>query len=185
LTLAQSRFLLNPGIDGEGWDTAISVHFWLGRGLNTGIASAASLVATVTGAWRKRSFREADFAPFEARMAQLQFRNQTRGFYGSMRVDDTTGDVTPIRDFISRSYQDGAPTRAQHQENCAVLSDRLSVFYKSLRGRLPASSRDPQCTTPVPTRCDGLGRTARASMTRLGESLISMRRWRHLVYGVE
>jgi hypothetical protein len=71
-------------------------------------------------------------------MAQLQFRNQTRGFYGSMRVDDTTGDVTPLRDFISRSYQDGSPTHAQHQENCAILSDRLSVFYKTLRGRLPA-----------------------------------------------
>jgi 2-polyprenyl-6-methoxyphenol hydroxylase-like FAD-dependent oxidoreductase len=220
-------------------DAAISVHFWPGRGLNTGIASAASLVATVTGAWRKRPFREADFAPFESRMAQLQFRNQTRGFYGSMRVDDTTGDVTPIRDSISRSYQDGAPTHAQHQENCAILSDRLSVFYKSLRGRLPAglpnlealraridllapetvsalvasgpwdtyrpggpevdlgldidsnigesaSSRDPQCSTaPVPMRRAGLGRTAKALMTRLGESLVSMRRWRHLVYGVE
>src|SRR5205085_4766466 len=58
--------------------------------------------------------------------------------YGSMRVVDTTGDVTPIRDSISRAYQDGAPTYAQHQENCAILSDRLSVFYKSLRGRLPA-----------------------------------------------
>ncbi|MDQ3825033.1 MAG: FHA domain-containing protein [Actinomycetota bacterium] len=119
-------------------DAAISVHFWPGRGLNTGIASAASLMTTVTGAWRKRPFREADFAAFEARMAQLQFRNQTRGFYGSMRVDDTTGDVTPIRDFISRSYQDGSPTHAQHQENRAILSDRLGVFYKTLRGRLPA-----------------------------------------------
>jgi 2-polyprenyl-6-methoxyphenol hydroxylase-like FAD-dependent oxidoreductase len=118
-------------------DAAISVHFWPGRGLNTGIASAASLATTVTGGWRKRSFREADFAAFEGRMAQLQFRNQTRGFYGSMRVDDTTGDVTPIRDFISRSYEDGPPTRAHHQENRAILSDRLSVFHKNLRGRLP------------------------------------------------
>jgi 2-polyprenyl-6-methoxyphenol hydroxylase-like FAD-dependent oxidoreductase len=118
-------------------DAAISVHFWPGRGLNTGIASAVSLATTVIGAWRRRSFREADFAVFESRMARLQFRNQIRGFYGSMRVDDTTGEVTPIRDFISRSYEDGSPTHAQHQENRATLSDRLSVFHKSLRGRLP------------------------------------------------
>jgi 2-polyprenyl-6-methoxyphenol hydroxylase-like FAD-dependent oxidoreductase len=118
-------------------DAAISVHFWPGRGLNTGIASAASLATTVTGSWRKKSFREAHFAAFEGRMAQLQFRNQTRGFYGSMCVDDTTGDVTPIRDIISRSYQDGPPTRAQHQENRAILSERLSVIHENLRGRLP------------------------------------------------
>jgi hypothetical protein len=126
-------------------DAAISVHFWPGRGLNTGIASAASLATTVTGAWRKRSFREADFVVFEGRMVQLQFRNQTRGFYGSMRVDDTTGEVAPIRDFISRSYADGPPTHAQHQENRAILSDRLSVFHKNLRGRLPKGlpSREP------------------------------------------
>jgi 2-polyprenyl-6-methoxyphenol hydroxylase-like FAD-dependent oxidoreductase len=118
-------------------DAAISVHFWPGRGLNTGIASAASLATTVSGAWRKKSFREAHFAAFEGRMAQLQFRNQTRGFYGSMRVDDTTGDVTPIRDFVSRSYEDGPPTRAQHQENRAILSDRVSVIHKNVRDRLP------------------------------------------------
>jgi 2-polyprenyl-6-methoxyphenol hydroxylase-like FAD-dependent oxidoreductase len=230
-------------------DAAISVHFWPGRGLNTGIVSAASLATTVTGAWRKRSFREADFAAFEARMAQLQFRNQTRGFYGSMRVDDATGDVTPIRDFISRSHQDGPPTHAQHQENCAILSDRLSVFYKNLRGRLPAGlpslealraridlltpetvsalvasgpwdtyrpggpevdlglgidsnigwsdlsgSTDSHAggealsSIQAPARRpahDGLGRTARASMTRLVKSRVSMRRWRHLVHSVE
>jgi 2-polyprenyl-6-methoxyphenol hydroxylase-like FAD-dependent oxidoreductase len=118
-------------------DAAIPVHFWPGRGLNTGIASAASLATTATGAWRKRSFREADFATFEGQMAQLQVRNQTRGFYGSMRVDDATGDVTPIRDFISKSHQDGPPTLAQHQENRAILSDRLHVSHKNLRDRLP------------------------------------------------
>lgn len=118
-------------------DAAIPVHFWPGRGLNTGIASAASLATTVADRWRNRSFREADFATFEGRMSQLQSRNQTRGFYGSMRVDDITGDVTPIRDFINKSYQDGPLTPAQHEENRAILSDRLSVFHKGLRDRLP------------------------------------------------
>jgi 2-polyprenyl-6-methoxyphenol hydroxylase-like FAD-dependent oxidoreductase len=118
-------------------DAAISVHFWPGRGLNTGIGSAVSLAETVIAAWRRTSFREADFAVFEARMAQLQFRNQVRGFYGSMRVDDTTGEVTPIRDLIGRSYGNGRPTLIQHQLNRAILSERLSTVRENLASRLP------------------------------------------------
>ncbi len=118
-------------------DAAISVHLWPGRGLNTGIGSALSLAETVIAAWRRRSFREADFAVFEARMAQLQFRNQVRGFYGSMRVDDTTGEVTPIRDLIGRSYVRGRPTLVQHRLNRAILSDRLCIVRENLASRLP------------------------------------------------
>lgn len=118
-------------------DAAISVHFWPGRGLNTGIGSAASLARTVVDAWGKRSFREANFAEFEARMSQLQFRNQTRGFYGSMRVDDTTGDVVPIREWISRSYAYGRPSPAQQSSDRASLEERLRVIRESLRDRLP------------------------------------------------
>jgi len=147
-------------------DAAISVHFWPGRGLNTGIASAASLVTTVTGAWRKRSFREADFAAFEARMAQLQFRNQTRGFYGSMRVDDTTGDVTPIRDFISRSYQDGPPTHAQHQGKlCDPVGSIESFPQESSR---PAASRVAELrstTRPYRSADSGDGLSTRGEWT--------------------
>jgi len=120
-------------------DAAISVHFWPGRGLNTGIGSAVSLAETVIAAWRKTAFREADFAVFEARMAQLQFRNQVRGFYGSMRVDDMTGEVTPIRDLIGRSYASGPPTPGQHWLNRTILSDRLSTVRENLASRLPTN----------------------------------------------
>jgi 2-polyprenyl-6-methoxyphenol hydroxylase-like FAD-dependent oxidoreductase len=118
-------------------DAAIPVHFWPGRGLNTGIASAAALANTIKTEWRGRPFREAQFSAFEAMMAQLQFRNQLRGFYGSMRVDDQTGRVVPIRDVIGASYRYGSPSPTQHRINCELMAKRLSVIRDNLRGRLP------------------------------------------------
>ncbi len=118
-------------------DAAIAVHFWPGRGLNTGIGSAAALVTSIAQRWRGDSFRESDFAAFEARMAQLQFRNQTRGFYGCMRVDDRTGEVVPIRDLIARANRQPAPSPAEHVENCRLMADRIEHIATNLAGRLP------------------------------------------------
>jgi len=60
-------------------DSANAIHFWSGRGLNNGIATAVSLIRCLHQQWKGRPFREADFTRHEGLMSMLQYRHKSRG----------------------------------------------------------------------------------------------------------
>jgi 2-polyprenyl-6-methoxyphenol hydroxylase-like FAD-dependent oxidoreductase len=70
-------------------DAANAIHFWPGRGLNSGIASAISLARCLTLRWKGRGFRDADFTRHEGLMAMLQYRHKNRAWRAMVTTDDT------------------------------------------------------------------------------------------------
>ena len=59
-------------------DAANAIHFWPGRGLNSGLASVISLARCLAASWRGTALRDADFLRHEAVMAMLQYRHKSR-----------------------------------------------------------------------------------------------------------
>ncbi|KOV87258.1 hypothetical protein ADL03_07250 [Nocardia sp. NRRL S-836] len=80
-------------------DAANSLHFWPGRGLNTGLKSAQSLAVTLLQRWKGRGFRAADFAQHEGTMQQLQYREKSRA-WTTMLMPDPDGMPRGIEDRI-------------------------------------------------------------------------------------
>src|SRR5262249_27345416 len=61
-------------------DAANAIHFWPGRGLNSGLASAISLARCLAARRPGAVLREADFVRHEAVMAMLQYRHKGRAW---------------------------------------------------------------------------------------------------------
>jgi 2-polyprenyl-6-methoxyphenol hydroxylase-like FAD-dependent oxidoreductase len=80
-------------------DAANSLHFWPGRGLNTGLKSALSLAVNLQKRWRGSAFRAADFAAHEGIMQQLQYREKSRA-WTTMLMPDSEGVPRGIEDRI-------------------------------------------------------------------------------------
>ncbi|GAA2206813.1 hypothetical protein GCM10009850_022710 [Nonomuraea monospora] len=115
-------------------DAANAIHFWPGRGLNSGLASAISLARSLNQAWRGRAFRDADFIRHEAAMAMLQYRHKSRAWQ-AMVTTDADGVTHAIKDNIARGCAStpAAPSSdAQVTADLDTLMDRLA----SIRGRL-------------------------------------------------
>ncbi|OLR94554.1 FAD-dependent monooxygenase family protein [Actinokineospora bangkokensis] len=85
-------------------DAANSLHFWPGRGLNTGLKSALSLVGTLKSRWRGKPLRLADFAAHEGYMQQLQFREKMRA-WTTMVMPDEQGRPHGIEDRIRAGFE--------------------------------------------------------------------------------
>ena len=77
-------------------DAANAIHFWPGRGLNSGLASTLSPARSLAG-WRGRPLRDADFVRHEAIMGMLQYRHKSRA-WRQMVTADETGALEPIKD---------------------------------------------------------------------------------------
>jgi hypothetical protein len=75
-------------------DAANAIHFWPGRGLNSGLASVISLARCLATTWRGTVLRDADFVRHEAVMAMLQYRLEER-------IDGLPDDAT-LRDHLER-----------------------------------------------------------------------------------
>ncbi|MFE2875903.1 FHA domain-containing protein [Streptomyces roseus] len=88
-------------------DAANAIHFWPGRGLNSGLASATSLARSLSRAWRGKPLRDADFIRHEAAMSMLQYRHKSRA-WNAMVTTDEQGVTRAIKDIIARSAQAGA-----------------------------------------------------------------------------
>jgi 2-polyprenyl-6-methoxyphenol hydroxylase-like FAD-dependent oxidoreductase len=91
-------------------DAANAIHFWPGRGLNSGLASAISLARCLAASRRPTSLRDADFVRHEAVMAMLQYRHKTRA-WRQMVTTDEVGGILAIKDLIERGIteaDDGA-----------------------------------------------------------------------------
>ncbi|MEY9962418.1 2-polyprenyl-6-methoxyphenol hydroxylase-like FAD-dependent oxidoreductase [Streptacidiphilus sp. MAP12-16] len=85
-------------------DAANAIHFWPGRGLNSGLASAISLARSLSGAWRGKHFRDADFLRHEAAMSVLQYRHKSRA-WNAMVITDDQGVTYAIKDRIASSIE--------------------------------------------------------------------------------
>jgi pSer/pThr/pTyr-binding forkhead associated (FHA) protein len=122
-------------------DAANAIHFWPGRGLNSGLASAISLARSLSAAWRGRPFRDSDFIRHEAAMGMLQYRHKSRGWKSMVAIDDDGGSKA-IKAIIADSIE--TPHDPSFDIDAAVegLMERLTQIRDRLTGRLPGLPDD-------------------------------------------
>jgi hypothetical protein len=112
-------------------DAACSLHFWPGRGLNTGIKSAVSLARCLHSRWDGRPLRAADFSRHEGLMHQLQYREKSRA-WTIMTMPDEQGRPRGIAERI----QDGLRGPFDRRQLQAVLMERMRAVAARLEGRM-------------------------------------------------
>jgi hypothetical protein len=137
-------------------DAANAIHFWPGRGLNSGLASAISLARCLAAPRRGNTLRDADFVRHEAVMAMLQYRHKSRA-WRQMVTTDRAGEQLAIQDLIARGIAEGDAGAFDREADFEALMRLLS----GTRGRLEA-------------RLEGLpdDATLRAHLQRLPPTLL-------------
>ncbi|MGA5454249.1 FHA domain-containing protein [Streptomyces umbrinus] len=125
-------------------DAANAIHFWPGRGLNSGLASATSLARSLSRAWQGKPLRDADFIRHEAAMSMLQYRHKSRA-WNAMVTTDEQGATHAIKDIIARSMEsapaDGSESQQTHLD---ALLERMSAIRARLAPRLPGMPTDEE-----------------------------------------
>ncbi|MEU8714048.1 FHA domain-containing protein [Streptomyces sp. NPDC048663] len=121
-------------------DAANSIHFWPGRGLNSGLASAISLARSLNGAWNGRPFRDADFLRHEAAMSMLQYRHKSRAWKAMVTTDDQ-GVTWAIKDIIGHGI-DGIPEEPDREADTKTLLERMQAIRARLALRLEGMPDD-------------------------------------------
>ncbi|MYT26055.1 hypothetical protein GTW69_38285 [Streptomyces sp. SID7760] len=141
-------------------DAANAIHFWPGRGLNSGLASATSLARSLSRAWRGKPLRDADFIRHEAAMSMLQYRHKSRA-WNAMVTTDEQGVTRAIKDIIARSAEagtgaaagpdpasvpasGGAPRAAAGGSDLDALLERMAGIRDRLDARLPGLPTDDE-----------------------------------------
>jgi hypothetical protein len=117
-------------------DAANAIHFWPGRGLNSGFAAAHSLARNLATRWTG-VLRDSDFMRHEAAMAMLQYRHKSRA-WRAMISTDPYGKITPIQQVIGDSYR-GSVVPDTYEE---VFFQRLKEARDRLNGRLDDLPKD-------------------------------------------
>ncbi|MEU3518383.1 FHA domain-containing protein [Streptomyces sp. NPDC006654] len=115
-------------------DAANAIHFWPGRGLNSGLASAVSLARSLNSAWNGRPFRDADFLRHEAAMSMLQYRHKSRAWKAMVTTDDQ-GVTWAIKDIIGHGI-DGVPEEPDREADTRTLLERMRAIRDRLAPRL-------------------------------------------------
>jgi 2-polyprenyl-6-methoxyphenol hydroxylase-like FAD-dependent oxidoreductase len=108
-------------------DAANALHFWPGRGLNTGLKSALSL-ARCLARQRGERLRAADFVEHEGVMHMLQAREVGNRAWQTMLMCDEDGTPRPIEERI-RCGLEGACDRP-------ALTGELMTRVRATRARL-------------------------------------------------
>jgi hypothetical protein len=116
-------------------DTANTIHFWPGRGLNSGLASATSLAWCLAAVPRVTSLRDADFTRHEAVMAMLQYRHKSRA-WRQMVTTDADGNDLAIKDQIARGIAEAEDGNYWKQADVNLLLDRLRQTRLRLAPRI-------------------------------------------------
>ncbi len=122
-------------------DAANAIHFWPGRGLNSGLASAISLARCLGAPRRGSTFREADFVRHEAVMSMLQFRHKGRA-WRQMVTTDSDGNARPIKDLIAQGIAEGDRGEFEPEADFSALMKLLSTTRDRLAQRLPGMPDD-------------------------------------------
>ncbi|MFC7384000.1 FHA domain-containing protein [Sphaerisporangium rhizosphaerae] len=121
-------------------DAANAIHFWPGRGLNSGLASAISLARALDRAWRGRPFRDADFLRHEAAMSMLQYRHKSRA-WKAMVTTDENGVTCAIKDKIVEGIEEGS-AGPDRDADIEALMERLRQIRSRLAPRIPGMPDD-------------------------------------------
>lgn len=116
-------------------DAANAIHFWPGRGLNSGIASAISLARCLATQWQGRPLRDADFLRHEAVMAMLQYRHKSRA-WRAMVTSNGDGRLCAIKDKIKQGIVEGEGGNFNKEAAIDTLLTRLSSIRSRLESRL-------------------------------------------------
>jgi len=116
-------------------DAANAIHFWPGRGLNSGLASVISLARCLAASWRGTALRDADFVRHEAVMAMLQYRHKSRA-WRQMVTTDTAGNVRAIKDQIALGIAEGEQGAYDKEADLNALIELLSRIRSRLERRI-------------------------------------------------
>jgi len=116
-------------------DAANAIHFWPGRGLNSGLASAISLARCLAAARRGPVLRDADFVRHEAVMAMLQYRHKTRA-WRQMVTTDAAGNTQAIKDLIAQGIEEADKGASDKGADLSALMQRLSQTRSRLEPRV-------------------------------------------------
>lgn len=139
----------NPGTYGFLLgDAANAIHFWPGRGLNSGLAAAISLARCLTKIWRGSPLRDADFLRHEAVMQMLQYRHKSRA-WRQMVTTDAAGNVVAIKDLIAKGIAEGEKGEFNKEEDIAALMDRMRQIRSRLQSRIGGMPDDAKLRTQL------------------------------------
>ncbi|WP_329545080.1 FHA domain-containing protein [Streptomyces sp. NBC_01356] len=133
-------------------DAANAIHFWPGRGLNSGLASAVSLSRSLSRVWQGRPLRDADFIRHEAAMSMLQYRHKSRA-WNAMVTTDERGVTRAIKDIIADSME-GERAIAQpdgERSDLDLLLERMRAIRERLAPRLPGLPSDEELRSHLST----------------------------------
>ncbi|MFJ3672423.1 FHA domain-containing protein [Streptomyces sp. NPDC090106] len=150
-------------------DAANAIHFWPGRGLNSGLASAVSLARSLSRAWRGRPLRDADFIRHEAAMSMLQYRHKSRA-WNAMVTTDERGATRAIKDIIDGSMGGTAAKGAGSAQGAGtadadldILLDRMGAIRERLAPRMPGLPDDDTLRAHLSTLAPATLRTLQES----------------------
>ncbi|MFG2886426.1 FHA domain-containing protein [Streptomyces sp. NPDC048297] len=147
-------------------DAANAIHFWPGRGLNSGLASAVSLARSLSRVWQGRPLRDADFIRHEAAMSMLQYRHKSRA-WNAMVTTDERGATRAIKDIIERSMEGAAGPVAEGSgpagSDLEILLDRMRTIRDRLAARLPGLPDDEELRAHLSTLAPATLRTLQES----------------------
>jgi hypothetical protein len=116
-------------------DAANAIHFWPGRGLNSGLASVISLARCLAASWRANTLRDADFIRHEAVMAMLQYRHKSRA-WRQMVTTDSEGNVRAIKDQIALGIAEAEQGAYDKEADLNAMMERLSQIRRRLERRV-------------------------------------------------
>ncbi|WP_406304333.1 FHA domain-containing protein [Streptomyces sp. NBC_00885] len=132
-------------------DAANAIHFWPGRGLNSGLASATSLARTLSRSWRGKPLRDADFIRHEAAMSMLQYRHKSRA-WNAMVTTDEQGVTRAIKDIIARSAESAHGSGpASQRPDLDELLERMVAIRERLGSRVPGMPTDEELRSHLAT----------------------------------
>ena len=122
-------------------DTANAIHFWPGRGLNSGLSSAISLAHCLKQHWQGRPLRDADFLRHEAVMSMLQYRHKTRA-WRHMVTTNAQGEPLPINQKIHQALKIRSCGRNEKVDTLNEMMLRLCQVRHRLSKRIAGMPKD-------------------------------------------
>lgn len=117
-------------------DAANALHFWPGRGLNTGLKSALSLARCLARRWHGDRLRAADLVEHEGVMQMLQAREVGNRAWQTMLMCEADGVPAPIDERIRRGLGGHCDRTALTREMLERLR-RVRARLESRTGALP------------------------------------------------